>query len=180
MKKKTKRAAGAVDRRTFRPEVVEKYKAAMLANPIEFPVIAAKPALGKPVELGDLLPKGYQTASSEVGRLMPENIAEFRTYQNLSEVERRLLAHIFATEKDDAGDGGEWVRVLCIKDCLAMAPGTPVLVLADDLRIVATRTTRKPRDFGGQPVVDLEGFEHPYAMRLVYVRGRFARTIEKG
>jgi hypothetical protein len=108
---------------------------------------------------------------------MPENIADFRSYKNLSEVERRLLAHIAATEKDDAG---EWVRVLCIKDCLAMAPGTPVLVLADDLRIVATRTARKPRDFGGQPVVDLEGFEHPYAMRLIYVRGRFARTIEKG
>lgn len=138
-------------------------------------VIAEKPALGKPVELGDVLPKGYQTASSEVGRLMPENIAEFRAYKNLSEVERRLLNHIAATEKDDAG---EWVRVLCIKDCLAMAPGTPVLVFADDLRIVATRTARKPRDFGGQPVVDLEGFEHPYAMRLVYVRGRFARRID--
>lgn len=141
-------------------------------------VIREKPALGKWDARGDVLPKGYQTASCEAGRLLPEILAEFRGYKNLSELERRLLAHIAATEKDEAA--AEWVRVLFVKDCLALAPGTPVLVFADDLRIVATRTARKPRDFGGQPVVDLEGFEHPYAMRLVYVRGRFARTIDKG
>lgn len=146
-----------------------KKKAAIALAPPAAIVISEKPALGKSVELGEALPKGYQTASSEVGRLMPETIAGFRAYKNLSEVERRLLAHIAAVEKDTAT---EWVRVLCIKDCLAMGIGTPVLVLADDLRIVATRTARTPRDFGGQPVVDLEGFEHPFAMRLVYVRGR--------
>lgn len=135
--------------------------------------IREKPALGNRVDLEEILPKGFQSARSEVGRLLPEVLAEFRGYAKQSEVERRLHAHIVAVDKDAAA--AEWVRLLLVKDCLALAIGTPVLVLADDLRIVATRTARKPRDLGGQPVVDLEGFDHPYAMRLVYVRGRFAR-----
>lgn len=73
---------------------------------------------------------------------------------------------------DKAERGLQWVRLLSIHDCLAVPVGTPVLVLADDRRIVATRTTHKAHELGGQPVVDLEGFDHPYAMRLVYVRGR--------
>ena len=160
----------------MKTKIAAAHKAAP-APPAAPVVIREKAPLGKWDARGDILPKGYQTASCEEGRLLPEILEDFRSYKNLSELERRLLAHIAATEKDEVT---EWVRVLLIKDCLAMPPGTPVLVFADDLRIVATRTARKPRDFGGQPVVDLEGFEHPYAMRLIYVRRRFARTIDQG
>lgn len=150
-------------------------KAPSLAVPPSDVAIREKSALCKREDLEELLPKGFQSATCEVGRLLPEVLAEFRGYKKQSEVERRLHAHIVAVEKDDAASSGEWVRLLLVKDCLAIPVGTPVLVLADDLRIVATRTTRKPRDLGGQPVVDLEGFDHPYAMRLVYVRARFPK-----
>lgn len=68
--------------------------------------------------------------------------------------------------------GATWVRSLFVHDWRTVAVGTRVLVLANDAEIVETQTRGVPRDFGGQPVVDLEGFEGPYCMRNVYVRGK--------
>jgi hypothetical protein len=94
-------------------------------------------------------------------------------------IEKPALGKEVAAAPDLPKAPREWVCVLFVKDALALPIGTPVLVV-DDRRIVETRTTRKPSDRGGQPVVDLEAFDHPYAMHLVYVLGRFRAEVRRG